>query len=46
MKRLVTSRSKTRNKLSTSVRNKGKLSLTKYFQKLKIGERGIGQKTP
>ena len=37
--KLGTSRSKTRHKLKKSVRQKGKIGLSKYFQKFKEGEK-------
>ena len=39
MKRVGGFRRKTRHKLSKPLRNKGKISLRKYFQKLKDGDK-------
>lgn len=38
-KRIGGSRRKTRHKLAKNIRNKGKISLTRYFQEFKTGER-------
>lgn len=38
-KRVGGARRKTRHKLSKNVREKGKISLTKYFQEFKTGDR-------
>ncbi|MEE9525818.1 MAG: 50S ribosomal protein L21e [Candidatus Woesearchaeota archaeon] len=46
MKRIGTARRKTRHKLSKSVRTKGKISLTKYFQKFKEGDKVILKAEP
>ncbi len=43
VKKIGTSRSKSRHKLSKSYRRKGKISLTRYFQEFKVGETvGLG----
>jgi len=39
VKRIGTSRRKTRHKLKKSLRQRGKLSLTKYFQTFETGEK-------
>jgi len=46
MKRIGQARRKTRNKLSKSQREKGKLSLTKFFQKFKEGDNVILKAEP
>ncbi len=46
MKRIGTSRSGTRHKLRKSIRNKGKISLTKYFQKFNIGDKVLLKAEP
>ena len=38
-KRIGTSRRKTRSKLKKNVRRKGKISITKYFQKFNISDK-------
>jgi large subunit ribosomal protein L21e len=38
MKRIGSSRHKTRSKFKKNIRNKGKISLTKYLQTFKIGD--------
>ena len=40
-KRIGGSRRKTRDKLRKPVREKGKISMTRYFQELKLGERVV-----
>lgn len=46
VKRIGTSRSKTRHKFQKNIRTKGKISITKYFQTLDVGERVILKMEP
>ncbi len=46
VKRIGTSRTKSRHKLSKNIRQKGKLSLTKYFQKFEEGDSVIFKAEP
>ncbi len=45
-KRIGGFRRKTRNKLKKSLRDKGKISINKYFQQFKIGERVVLKAEP
>jgi len=45
-KRIGTSRTGTRHKLKKHIRRKGKVSLTSYFQKFKIGEKVLLKAEP
>ncbi len=46
VKRIGSSRRKTRHKLGKSLRRKGKISLTKYFQKFNTGDKVILKTEP
>jgi len=46
VKRIGSSRRKTRHKLSKHFRKKGKISLTKYFQKFKQGDKVVLKTEP
>ena len=41
VKRIGTARTKTRHKLRKSIRRRGKISLTRYFQSFNIGDRVV-----
>ena len=45
-KRIGGCRRKTRNKLKKSLRDKGKISINKYFQEFKIGEKVVLKAEP
>jgi large subunit ribosomal protein L21e len=45
-KRIGGFRRKTRNKLKKSLRDKGKISINKYFQEFKIGEKVVLKAEP
>lgn len=45
-KRIGGFRRKTRNKLKKSLRDKGKISINKYFQQFKIGEKVVLKAEP